>query len=174
MLQTEQDQLRKDISGWVDRYGKDRGALLPVLQEIQKKHHHVSSFAMQVVADALGIHPVEVYSVVSFYAFFDIQPKGRFIIRLCRTISCDMAEKCRVARQLENDLGITFGQTTPDGKFTLEYTNCLGMCDQGPALMVNDAMYTRVTPTSVHEILESCRMSFGLHALEARSTEEHA
>jgi NADH-quinone oxidoreductase E subunit len=172
MLLTEQDQLRKDISGWVDRYGHDRSALLPVLQEIQKKHHYVSSFAMQVVADLLGIHPVEVHGVVSFYAFFDVQPKGKFIIRLCRTVSCQMAENCRVARQLENDLGISFGQTTADGKFTLEFTNCLGMCDQGPALMVNDTIYTRVSPTLVHEILEGCRMSFGVHALAGR-TEEH-
>lgn len=168
MLLTEQDQQRKDISRWVEQYGGGRSALLPVLQEIQKKHHHISSFAMQVVADLLGIHPVEVYSVVSFYAFFDEQPKGKFIVRLCRTVSCDMAENQRVARQLEKDLGISFGQTTPDGKFTLEWTNCLGMCDQGPALMVNEQIYTRVSPTMVHEILEACNRAFGTHALHSQ------
>lgn len=166
MLLTEQDQLKKDISEWVARYGKKRSALMPILQEIQRKQHHVSAFAMQVVADLLGIHPVEVFGVVSFYAFFDERPKGKFIIRLCRTISCDMAENRRVARQLENDLGIAFGETTTDGKFTLEWTNCLGMCDQGPALMVNDTVYTRVTPTRVQEILEACHRLFGVHALE--------
>ncbi len=65
--------------------------------------------------------------------------------------------RTRVARQLENDLGISFGETTPDGKFTLEWANCIGMCDQGPALLVNDKVYTRVTPDKVHEILEECR-----------------
>jgi NADH-quinone oxidoreductase E subunit len=168
MLLTEQDQLRQDISGWVVHYGGNRSALLPVLQEIQRKHHHVSGFAMQVVADLLGIHPVEVYSVVSFYSFFDAHPKGKFIIRLCRTISCDMVENHRVARQLENDLGISFGQTTPDGKFTLQWTNCLGMCDQGPALLVNDVVYTRVTPTRVHEILDACIRSLGAFAHQAK------
>lgn len=172
MLLTEQDQLGKDISVWVAHYGNDRSALLPVLQEIQRKQHHVSPFAMQVVADLLGIHPVEVHSVVSFYAFFDERPKGKFIIRLCRTISCDMVENHRVARQLESDLGIAFGETTPDGKFTLEWTNCLGMCDQGPAMMVNDAVYTRLNPARVHEILDDCRRSIGVHASEAR-TEAH-
>jgi NADH-quinone oxidoreductase E subunit len=173
MLLTEQDQLREEIAAWVARYGGGRSALLPVLQEIQKKQHYVSAFAMQVVADLLGIHPVEVYSVVSFYAFFDEHPKGKFIIRVCRTVSCDMVENHRVARQLENDLGISFGQTTVDGKFTLEWTNCLGMCDQGPAMMVNDVIYTRVTPTKVHEILDTCRRSVGAFAHPTKE-EAHA
>jgi len=169
MLVTEQDQLRQDISKWVERYGNNRSSMLPVLQEIQKKHHRISDFAMQVLADFLGIHPVEVYSVVSFYAFLDDQPKGKFIIRLCRTLSCDMLDKERVATQLENDLGIKFGETTPDGKFTLEWANCLGMCDQGPALLVNDRVYTKVTPTIAHEILGICQRSFGIFAQETKT-----
>ena len=68
------------------------------------------------------------------------------MIRLCRTISCDMAGKEQVARQLENDLGVCFGETTPDGKFTLEWANCLGMCDQGPAILVNEQIYTQRDP----------------------------
>jgi NADH:ubiquinone oxidoreductase subunit E len=173
MLLTEQDQLREDITAWVARYGGDRSSLLPVLQEIQKKHHHISAFAMQVVADLVGIHPVEVYSVVSFYSFFDEHPKGKFIIRLCRTVSCDMVENHRVARQLENDLGISFGETTADGKFTLEWTNCLGMCDQGPALLVNDAVYTRVSPTIVQDIIEACNRSIGVSALTNNQGVKH-
>jgi [NiFe] hydrogenase diaphorase moiety large subunit len=168
MLVTEQDQLRKDIAEWMEKLGKGRDALLPILQQIQHKYNRVSNYAMQVVADALGIHPVEVYGVVSFYSFLDDRPKGKFIIRLCRTISCDMAEKDKVARQLENDLGIRFGETTSDGRFTLEWTNCLGMCDQGPALMINEKMYTRVTPAMVQDILEECRSTFGAHSLESR------
>jgi [NiFe] hydrogenase diaphorase moiety large subunit len=123
---------------------------------------------MQVIADQLALHPVEVYSVVSFYAFLDHRPKGKFVVRLCQTISCDMAGKCRVARQLESDLGIRFGETTADGKFTLEHANCLGMCDQGPALLVNDEVHTRVTPEKVHEILEGCRRTFGVHAAQPK------
>ena len=126
---------------------------------------------MQVIADLLDIHPVEVYSVVSFYAFLGSEPPGQFVIRLCRTISCDMQGKDRVARQLENDLGIDFGETTADGNFTLEWANCMGMCDQGPALLVNDRVYTQVTPEKVHEILEECRRAFGLSAPEHK--EEH-
>ena len=119
---------------------------------------------MQVVADELGIHPAEVYGVVTFYAFLRQESKGRFVFRLCQTISCDLAGKARVARQLENDLGIGFGQTSADGHFSLEWASCLGMCDQGPALLVNDKVFTRVTPEQVHQIIEECKQTFGAHA----------
>jgi [NiFe] hydrogenase diaphorase moiety large subunit len=85
-----------------------------------------------------------------------------------------MQGKAAVAQQLQSDLGIAFGETTPDGKFSLEYANCLGMCDQGPALLVNDVVYTRVTPSMVHDILEACRKTFGVYALEAKHEEGHA
>jgi NADH-quinone oxidoreductase E subunit len=157
MLITEHELLKDEIREWSVRYGEDRSALIPMLQEVQRKYGHISDFAMQQIADALGVHPVEVYGVVSFYAFLNTTRRGRFIIRLCRTVSCDMAGKDAVARQLENDLGIRFGETTADGQFTLEWASCLGMCDQGPALLVNDRVYTRVTPDRVHDILEECQ-----------------
>lgn len=168
MLVSEREQLRDFIEKRVMFYGNNRSALIPVLQEVQRKYSHISEFVMQVIADTLGIHPVEVHGVVSFYSFLGRRQKGRFIIRLCRTISCDMQGKDRVARQLENDLGIRFGETTPDGNFTLEWANCLGMCDQGPALLVNEQIYTRVTPEKVRDILDECRRCFGANALQSR------
>jgi len=168
MLVTEREQLMKDVTALADDLGRERSSLLPILQAVQAKHRHISEFAMQHIADVLGLHPVEVHSVISFYHFLETEPQGKYVIRLCRTISCDMAGKERVARQLENDLGITFGETTSDGKFTLEWANCIGMCDQGPALLVNDKVFTRVTPEKVHEILEQCRKTFGVYALEGK------
>jgi len=133
------------------------------------RHHVIGDFAMQAVADRLGIHPVEVYGVVTFYAFLHEKYHGRFVIRLCRTASCAMAGKDAVARQLRNDLGIDFGQTTPDGRFTLEWANCIGMCDQGPAMLVNDQVFTHVTPQKVHDILSACEKVFGS---QSQQTEE--
>jgi NADH:ubiquinone oxidoreductase subunit E len=164
MLLTDHERLADELRALADKHGHERSALIPILQEVQRRHCQIAPYAMQVIADLLGIHPVEVYSVVSFYSFLSGPPKGRFVIRLCRTLSCDLEGKDRVARQLENDLGIPFGQTTLDGKFTLEWANCVGMCDQGPALLVNERVYTRVTPAMAHEILEECRSTFGLHA----------
>jgi NADH:ubiquinone oxidoreductase subunit E len=168
MFMTERDHMAAEIRQMADRMGRDRSSLVPMLQEVKRKHHRIYSHAMQVIADELGIHPVEVHSVASFYAFLGDHPQGRFVIRLCRTISCDMQGKDRVQRQLENDLGVPFGQTTEDGKFTLEWANCMGMCDQGPALLVNDRVYTHVTPEKVHQILEDCRKAFGMHATERK------
>ncbi|MFP4106100.1 MAG: NADH-quinone oxidoreductase subunit NuoE [Phycisphaerae bacterium] len=157
MLITEFEKLKEDILDWAERYGRDRSALMPILQAVQRKYGTISDYAMQNVADLLDIHPVEVYGFVSFYSFLDQKPKGRFVIRLCQTITCDMAGKDRVAQQLKIDLGIDFGQTTSDEMFTLEYANCLGMCDQGPAMLVNDQVFTKVTPEKVHDILQGCR-----------------
>jgi [NiFe] hydrogenase diaphorase moiety large subunit len=167
MLVGQQQRLQDDIRDLVARHGRDRSALIPVLQELQRRHTTISDFAMQVLADELGIHPAEVYGVTSFYAFLRQPTRGRFVFRLCRTISCDLSGKSRVARQLENDLGIGFGETTEDGRFGLEWANCLGMCDQGPALLVNDRVYTRVTAEQVHEIIDECQQTFGAHAREA-------
>jgi NADH-quinone oxidoreductase E subunit len=167
MLATEQQGLGAEITALADKYGHKRSALMPILQAVQEKYHHISDYAMQEVAELLDVHPVEVYSVVTFYAFLNTKELGSFVIRLCRTISCDMQNKDRVARQLQNELGIEFGETTPDGNFTLEWANCLGMCDQGPAMLVNDQVFTRVTAEKVHDILEGCRRSFGLYPVAA-------
>lgn len=168
MLMTERERLAGEIQALASRMGRDRTSLLPILQEIKRRYRRVDPYAQQVIAHTLGIHPVEVDSVLTFYAFLGRRPQGRFVIRLCRTLSCDMAGKERVRRQLENDLGIRFGETTADGRFTLEWASCMGMCDQGPALLVNESIHVRVTPEGVHDLLEACRRSFGVHAAEGK------
>jgi len=157
MLVTEQERMKDQIVAWAQQYGSDRSAMLPILQELQKQYGHCSDYAMQAVADTLGLHPVEVHGVVSFYEFLTTEPQGRFVIRLCRTITCDLAGKDAIAQQLRNDLGVDFGRTTDDGMFTLCWANCLGMCDQGPAMLVNDKVYTQVKPEDVADILTECR-----------------
>ncbi|MBF0407983.1 MAG: NADH-quinone oxidoreductase subunit NuoE [Candidatus Riflebacteria bacterium] len=161
MLAIEKDQLKNDIWEIAKKFDNHRSGLMPVLQHIQRKYRYISSEAMQEAADAFRIHPVEVHGVVSFYSFLSTDKKGKYIVRLCRTISCDMAGKRDIARQLENDLKIKFGETTKDGLFSLEFTNCLGMCDQGPAMMVNEEVFTKVTPEGVADIIENYRRRFG-------------
>ena len=157
MLITQHKKTIDLIKDLAEKHGRQRNALIPILQDIRDKCGQISDFAMQAVAEELKIEPTEVYGVATFYAFLGAQPRGRYVIRLCRTLSCDMAGKDDVARQLENDLGITFGETTKDGLFTLEWANCMGVCDQGPALLVNEDLYTQVTPEKVGEILDSLR-----------------
>jgi len=166
MLKTQHQKIENDIDLFAEKFGEDRSAMMPILQSLQRKYGRITDYAMQAVADKLGVHPVEVYGVVSFYSFLCCKTHGKFIIRLCRTISCDMAGKERVAKQLENDLGIAFGETTDDGMFTLEWANCLGMCDQGPAMLVNDQVFTKITPDKVYDIIQGCKKSISVSATE--------
>ena len=157
MLVLEKHSLTQEIENLVEEHGNDRSVLIPVLQEIQSKHKYISDFAQQEIARVLDIHPVEVYSVVSFYSFLKSEPQGRNIVRLCRKIVCDMAGKDNVADAIKREIGVNFGETTKDKRITLEYTNCLGMCDQGPAMMVNDKIYTKLSPEKAINILNEIK-----------------
>jgi [NiFe] hydrogenase diaphorase moiety large subunit len=157
MVASQQEQLRAEIAELVDKLGPGRSSLIPILRDVKRRHRAVDSEAMQVVADMLEIHPVEVYSVASFYAFLHGAPEGAHVIRLCNTLSCDFAGKDAVADALRAELGIDFDQTSDDGLFTLEWASCIGMCDQGPALLVGDEVHTRVTPDDVRAIVVACR-----------------
>jgi NADH:ubiquinone oxidoreductase subunit E len=157
MFVFEKSKLSEDIEELLRKFGSDRSALLPILQAIQKKHSYISDFAQQEVARLMNIHPVEVHSVITFYSFLHEKPQGRNIVRLCKTISCDMAGKTEVEKSIERELGISFGETTRDKRITLERTNCLGMCDQGPAMLVNEKVYTHLNPETAVKILSELR-----------------
>ncbi len=157
MLVVEKNALSEEIESYIEKYGDDRSALLMILHEIQKKHRHISEFAQQEVARLLNIHPVEVFSVISFFAFLNSDPKGRNIVRICQTISCDMQGKRQIVQAIERELGIRIGETTKDNKFTVEYANCLGLCDMGPAMAINDRVYTNLTPEQAVELLGKVR-----------------
>ncbi len=157
MLVTEKNAMTEEIEQLVEKYGSKRSSLLSILQDIQRKHKYIPDFAQQEVARLLDIHPVEVFSVISFYAFLNTKPKGKNIIRLCQTISCDMQGKSAVAKSIERELGIKFGETSKDNKFTLEYANCVGMCDQGPAMIINERVYYKLTPEKAIEILNGLK-----------------
>jgi [NiFe] hydrogenase diaphorase moiety large subunit len=157
MLIEEKNALSEEIEGYVKEYGTNRSALLPVLQAVQRKHGFVSDFAQQEIARILDIHPVEVYSVISFYSFLHSKPTGRNVVRLCRTISCDMAGKDQIENAIKRELGIEFGETTKDNKITLEYTNCIGMCDVGPAMIINERVYTKLNPEKAINILNEIK-----------------
>jgi NADH:ubiquinone oxidoreductase subunit E len=157
MLATTPDQLHAEVAELIEKLGPGRSSLIPILQEVKRRHRGIDTEAMQVIAAALDIHPVEVHSVASFYAFLHGETEGRFVVRLCGTLSCDFAGKDAVADALQEELGIGFDQTTDDELFTLEWASCVGMCDQGPALLINDRVYTRVTPEQVPGIVADCR-----------------
>jgi len=134
--------------------GKElRSQLLPLLQGIQEKKGYVPDKDMQEIADRLGIHPVEVYSVVTFYSFLRSEKKGKHTIRVSNCVSNTMAGSGKILKLFEKELKIKTGETTGNGKITLEKTSCIGMCDHAPAIMVDDELVGEVTPAKVKKII---------------------
>ena len=141
----------------LEKYESKRENLLPILHEINDTDGYISKESMQEIALFLDISPAEVYGTTTFYSFFNIEKKGKYIIRLCRNISCHLAGKEDIAWTLEKELGIKFGETTEDYNFTLEYTNCIGMCDSGPAMLINNDVHTLLTPSKVRHIINGLK-----------------
>jgi len=143
--------LVKELSA---KYGKKREALIPILQGIVASERYLSSEAMTEVARELDISSAEVYGTATFYSFLDTTPRGKYVIRICRTIVCEMNGKKEVVKTLEDILKIKVGETTMDKKFSLLETNCIGWCHEGPAMLINDEVYTQLTNDKVREIIQ--------------------
>jgi NADH:ubiquinone oxidoreductase subunit E len=143
--------LVKELSA---KHGRDRASLMPILQGIVEKHNYLTDEAMVEVAKELDISAAEVYGTASFYTFLDTVPRGKYVIRVCKTISCSMKGKGEIIQTLENILKIKAGQTTSDKQFTLLETNCIGWCHKAPAMLINDMPYTELTEEKVIEIIK--------------------
>lgn len=134
-----------------------KSQLIEILHKIQEKHGYISDDNMQKVASDLNIHPVEVYSVISFYEFFTTKRTGKNVIRVSGCISNEMAGNKKVIEAFEKKLKIKCGKTTKDKKFTLLKASCLGMCDKPVAIMLNKQLIGNVKPKDVPKILKSVK-----------------
>ncbi len=144
------DYLIQDL---VEKHGRDRTALMPILQGVAEVKNYVSDQDMTEIAKALDISAAQVYGTATFYSFLDTEPRGKYVIRVCRTITCDMHGKKQIIQTLEDMLKIKVGETTPNKKFTLLETNCLGWCHEGPAMLINEKPFSGLTPEKVHDII---------------------
>ena len=139
----------KDIC---QRYGNDRMRMMDIVRDVQGALGYVPGEALDIIAREASTHRVEVESVVSFYAFLSEQPKGKVVIRLCNDVIDKMSGYDRVAEAFKQELGVQFGETSPEG-ITLENTACIGMCDQAPAALVNDVVVTNLSSDAVKTIV---------------------
>jgi NADH-quinone oxidoreductase subunit E len=130
-----------------------RAALSEALKIVQRHRGWVSDEAVRDVAAALGLTAEEVDSVASFYSLIYRRPVGRHVILICDSVSCHLTGYEEVLRRLSQLLGIELGQTTADGRFTLLPAACLGLCEQAPAMMIDERVHGRLTPESLQEIL---------------------
>jgi NADH-quinone oxidoreductase subunit E len=136
------------------KHGRARESLMPILQEIVQKHNYLTDEAMVEVARELDISAAEVYGTASFYTFLDTQVKGKYVIRVCKTITCSMKGKSDIIQTLEEMLKIKVGETTADNQFSLIETNCIGWCHKAPAILINELPFTELTPEKVSEIIK--------------------
>jgi NADH:ubiquinone oxidoreductase subunit E len=146
-------EIRELITELANKYGRDRKSLLPILQGIVKQENYLSEVALAEVAHELDLSAAQVYGTATFYSFLDTQSRGQFIIRVCKTITCEMKGKNQVIKAIEDTLKIKMGDTTTNKKFTLLHTNCLGWCHKGPAMLINGKAYTELTPEKVADII---------------------
>ena len=135
--------------------GGGRSQLLPALKAGQQQNGHLSQQVMTGVAGRMGLPLNEVYGVATFYAFLPVAPAGKYIIRVCRCLPCDLKDGRAIVNSLQQQLGIAPGQVTADGKFSLELVSCIGACDQAPAMLINDKLYGNLKPQGIAEILKS-------------------
>jgi len=145
-----ENELVKELA---NKHGRSRESLIPILQDLVVQNRFLSRQDMVDVARELDISAADVYGVATFYSFLDTEPRGKYVIRICKTISCAMKGKNEILATIEEILKVNLGETTPDRKFSLLEANCIGWCHKAPAMLINDTPYTELTPRKVTEIL---------------------
>ena len=135
-----------------------KSAVIPALYLVQEQQGYVSASAIRHVAEVLGCTPAEVDDVVTYYAMFFQRPDGKYVVQVCRTLSCALRGAERLTEELSRTLGVGVGETDPTGTFTLMEMECLGACDRAPVVMVNNgAWHERQTPEDAKALIEGLR-----------------
>ncbi len=137
--------------------GKDHENLLVLLEEAQSKSGYLSEKLMVELAQSLNISISEVYGVATFYSFLSTKPLGRNVIRVCQSLPCYLKNSRMIIESIENEIGIKPDETTPDDKFSFELANCIGACDEAPAMMINSDIHVNLTPSKISQILKECK-----------------
>jgi len=148
------------------KYNNDRGLMMNIVNDVQSEFGNVSSEAMGIITKETGTHRVEVEGVVSFYSFLSTKQKGKIVVRLCNDVVDEMQGVKEVADAISEEFGIKFGETTSDGKVTLEYTPCIGMCDQAPAALINETVFTSLNPEKAKTLAKNIKSGKKINELD--------
>lgn len=135
-------------------YKNRKEMLMTVITEVEKLVPAFSREVAAVIAREMGLSLTHVYGFITFYAMLSVEPHGKYIVRMCKSAPCHVRGAQEVVLAIEDQLGIKMGQTTEDGRFTLEYCPCLGICDVSPAIMINDKTYGDLTPEGVRALIK--------------------
>lgn len=149
------DEERHEIEHALTHYPDSRAASIDALKAVQKHRGWVADAAIPVIAEAIGISAADLEGVATFYNLIFRQPVGRHVIKVCDSISCHLTGYDELKDELVKQLGIHYGQTTKDGRYTLLPICCLGACDRGATMMIDDDLHGPVAPADVAKILGS-------------------
>jgi len=155
---TEADEEKSDPGGaevQTGPEGRNREMLLGILKAEQTKSRSVSPEVIEDIAQSLDVGVSEVYGVATFYSFLSTRPLGRNVIRVCKSLPCYLKNAPMIIESVHRAIGIGPGETTPDGEFSFELTNCIGACDSAPAMLVNHDVHGNLTPDRISEVLKS-------------------
>lgn len=161
MTLTVPTALAAEIDELISHYPQPRSAVLMVLHALQEHFGYLSRDALEWTAQKLGLQPINIYELVTFYPMFRQAPVGKFHLKICRTLSCALGGSHELYRHLCAKLGLDphahGSQTTPDGRFTVEFVECLASCGTAPVLMCNDDFHEGVTTAKADEIVGDCK-----------------
>jgi NADH-quinone oxidoreductase subunit E len=147
----------------LDTFHRDKSKLVPILQAVQEEYRYLPEEVMTLVATMLGLPPAKVYGVATFYSHFALEPKGKYVIRVCDGTACHVKGSQDLVDALQSKLKVSKARkTTPDMMFTLETVSCLGACGLAPAMVVNDEVHGQVKPEAACEILLAIQQKEGL------------
>ena len=132
--------------------GKD-GVLIPIMQDVQNLYNYLPKGALEYVSQKIGVPLSEIYGVATFYSLFHLSPRGKYVIRCCQGTACHVRGGASILTALEAQLGIKPGETTADGRFTLETVACLGACGLAPVMQINEDTHGRMTTDRVKTVL---------------------
>ena len=144
----------KELEQILSKYTNDKSNLIQILNEVQEKFGYVPTIVQEEIAKYLGIEVAEVYGVVTFYSRFTLKPKGKYAISVCMGTACFVKGGEQILERVKQKLGIEEGQTTEDGKFSIDATRCIGACGLAPVFTVNEEVYGKATPQKVDEVIK--------------------
>lgn len=144
-----------------DRYAEERTPLMMILSDIQKEYGYIPLEVQELVSERTGVSVAEIYGVVTFYSFFSLQPKGKYVIGCCLGTACYVKGAQLVVDKFSEILGIKPGETTADGMFTIDALRCIGACGIAPAVSINGRVYPKVEVKNVAKIIEELRAEGG-------------
>ena len=160
-LKVLSEEARAAIEAEFKKYPDKRSVILAALRIAQNenKDHYVSEDAMVDIAELLELTPIQVYEVVTFYTLYNLKPVGKYLIQVCKTLSCALVGAGTIVEHLQNRLKIGVGETTRDGLFTLKLVECLAACGSAPMMQINDRYYEQLTPERVDRILDDLKQN---------------